>query len=447
MVWFLIVSDILMLWASFWLAYVARTSPFFAHTLEVLPPMAVYLAALPYAAALLVSIFYVRGLYWPARRLTPTVEAYEVSKGVTAWALLVMSGSYLVKFDYSRIVVITTWLLALVLVTGGRWVASRIISILARRGVGALNVLIIGSGKPARIIANQLQPYARLGYRLVGCVGDGGINGLPWLGTVDDVPRLISAHGIRQVYVAEPALSYDAILTMVYTCPSKNVQFRIAANIFPRFHAPRSLTELEGFPSLDVRRAEPAPWYRAAKRLLDILLGSLLLISSLPLWGLIVFLIRRDSTGPAILTQPRVGYRGRRFILYKFRSMRADAERDATPPSSLQDSRITRVGRLLRRTSLDELPQLLNILRGDMSLVGPRPELESLAARYQGWQLRRFDAKPGLTGLWQILGRKDLSLEQKLEYDFYYVNNQSLLLDLMIMVRTIPQIIFGKGAY
>lgn len=170
-------------------------------------------------------------------------------------------------------------------------------------------------------------------------------------------------------------------------------------------------------------------------------------VTAMPLWAAFVVVIRRDSAGAAIIRQPRVGYRGHIFTLYKFRTMNAHAELDASPPRDEHDARITRVGRFLRRTSLDELPQLLNVIKGNMSLVGPRPELVSLAAGYRGWQRRRFDAKPGLTGLWQILGRKDLTLEQKLEYDFYYVNNQPLLLDLIIILKTIPQIIFGRGAY
>ncbi len=443
----LIVSDALAISVAFALAYAARNVGYFSQTLEPLLPLATYLLALPFAMALLVAICYFRGLYRPHRRLNQFSESYELAKAVTGWALLIMSGSYLVKRDYSRLIVTVTWLLSIATITAGRIIVNWIIQTRAHRGVGAIRVLLVGTGKPARQIAQQLRRYGRLGYQLVGCAGSGDGDGAPTLGAVADVPRLVIDHRINQVYVAEPSLSYDAILNLVYTCPKPDVEFRLAANIFPRFHAPRSLRELEGLPSLNLRKTQPNPLHRAAKRLIDMVLGSLLLAISLPLWAMITYLIRRDSAGPAILKQPRIGYRRQRFTLYKFRSMAAATAEDGPPPTNPKDPRITRVGRFLRRTSLDELPQLINVIRGDMSLVGPRPELESLAAQYHGWQLRRFDAKPGLTGLWQILGRKDLTLEQKLEYDFYYVNNQSLLLDAVIVLRTVPVIIFGRGAY
>ena len=447
MTFLLVISDGLAIAVAFTLAYALRQWGPLSRSLEPLLPISVYLAALPFAVLLLLAICYLRGLYRPRRRLNPLSEAYELAKAVTGWALLIMSGSYVVKQDYSRIIVVTTWLLSLATITLGRLITNRLIRYLAQRGTGTIRVLLVGTGKPARAVAQELKRYERLGYRIVGCVGEGECNGAPAIGNAADLPSLITRHAIDQVYVADPSLSYDAILSLVYTCPKPDVEFRIAANIFPRFHEPRSLTELEGFPSLDLRKAQPNVLHRAAKRLIDVTLGSLLLVASLPIGALFCYLIRRDSAGPAIIKQPRVGYRGQHFTLYKFRTMDAKTELDATPPANEDDERITRIGRFLRRTSLDELPQLFNIIAGDMSLVGPRPELISLAASYRGWQLRRFDAKPGLTGLWQILGRKDLNLEQKLEYDFYYVNNQSLLLDLVILVRTIPQIIFGRGAY
>ncbi len=447
MTFLLIISDALAIVVAFTLAYSLRRWGPLTLALEPLLPLRVYLAALPWAVALLVAICYLRGLYRPHRRLNRLSEAYELSKAATGWALLIMSGSYLVKQDYSRIIVVATWILSLGMITLGRLGANRLIRSLAQRGIGITRVLLVGTGKPARVVAQELARYERLGYRVVGCVDGDTVNNLPVIGNVTDVPRLITQHRIHQVYVADPSLSFDAILSLVYDCPKPDVEFRVAANIFPRFHPPHSLTELEGFPTLDLRKAQPNLAHRAAKRLVDVLLGTLLFAASSPLWLALTLFIRRDSAGPAIIRQPRVGFKGKIFTLYKFRTMDARAELDARPPSDETDSRITRVGRLLRRTSLDELPQLLNVIHGDMSLVGPRPELVSLAAGYRGWQRRRFDAKPGLTGLWQILGRKDLALEQKLEYDFYYVNNQSLLLDLVILARTIPQILFGRGAY
>ena len=447
MTFLLVLSDTLGIGLAFAASYAARRWGPLSQSLEVLLPLSAYLVALPFAILLFLVIAYLRGLYRPHHRLNQLSEAYALMKAVTGWALLIMTGSYLAKQDYSRIIVMSTWVLSIGTIAIGRLITNRAIRTLAQRGIGTVRVLVVVSGKPARVVAQELKRYERLGYRIVGCVGDGDCNGAPSLGTIREAPQLIEHNRIDQVYVADPSLSYDAILNLVHECPKSDVEFRLTANIFPRFHEPRSLTELEGFPSLDLRKAQATIIHRGMKRGIDLIFGSLLLVATAPLWFVLTILIRRDSAGPAMITQPRVGYRGRHFTLYKFRSMASDTDRDGPPPTDPNDSRITRLGKFLRRTSLDELPQLINIIQGDMSLVGPRPELVSLASSYRGWQRRRFDAKPGLTGLWQILGRKDLSLEQKLEYDFYYVNNQSLLLDLVILIRTIPQILFGRGAY
>ncbi|MBU0609988.1 MAG: sugar transferase, partial [Armatimonadetes bacterium] len=173
----------------------------------------------------------------------------------------------------------------------------------------------------------------------------------------------------------------------------------------------------------------------------------LLTVLTGPLMLGIAVAIRRQTGAVALFRQRRVGLHGREFTMLKFRTMHSDADAYAPSPDAADDERITSVGRWLRRYSLDELPQLLNVLRGHMSIVGPRPEMPFLVEQYEPWQRRRLEALPGLTGLWQILGRKDLPLRDNLEYDFYYIRNQSLLLDLAILLRTIPIVILGKGAY
>ncbi len=186
--------------------------------------------------------------------------------------------------------------------------------------------------------------------------------------------------------------------------------------------------------------------YSFLKRLIDISLGFILLLATLPFWPIILILIRLESPGNEIFRQKRVGLYGRIFYMYKFKTMTGEPK-DAPAPTDCDDSRITRVGKFLRKYSLDELPQIINILRGEMSLVGPRPEMPFVVKKYQKWQKARLEVKPGLTGLWQILGRKNLPLKENLEYDFYYLNNQSLFLDLAIILKTIPTVLSGSGAY
>ena len=183
------------------------------------------------------------------------------------------------------------------------------------------------------------------------------------------------------------------------------------------------------------------------KRLLDFFGALLAIFVILPLGVLIMILIRLDSKGPAIFSHMRVGKNGQLFRLYKFRTMRSDVRAQEYAPTAKDDPRVTRVGRLLRRTSLDELPQLWNVLKGDMSLVGPRPEMEFIVKKYTDLQKCRLMVAPGLTGLWQVAGRKDLPLHENAEYDYYYILHGSVLLDLQILLRTIIVVLSGKGAY
>jgi lipopolysaccharide/colanic/teichoic acid biosynthesis glycosyltransferase len=204
-------------------------------------------------------------------------------------------------------------------------------------------------------------------------------------------------------------------------------------------------------PSRDILLAKPlpevSPYYLKSKRALDLVGGSVLFIISLPLWLIIFILIKLESRGPVIISQQRIGYKGKLFTMYKFRTMHAHVNLYEHAPKQAGDKRITRFGKLLRQTSLDELPQVLNILNGSMSLVGPRPEMSHVVATYEPWQHIRFEAKPGLTGLWQVCGRKDLPLTENIEFDIYYIHHQSVILDTKILVRTIPVVIGRRGAY
>lgn len=197
-----------------------------------------------------------------------------------------------------------------------------------------------------------------------------------------------------------------------------------------------------------VRQARaPSEIYFLSKRFSDLFLGGLGLIITLPFYPLIIFFIKKDGPGPAVIRQERVGQNGRKFILYKFRTMHPATALYAAAPRRGDDPRITKIGKWLRQYSLDELPQFFNVLRGEMSLVGPRPEMTFIVSGYTKWQKMRLAVKPGITGIWQILGRKDRPLEENIEYDLYYIFHQSFFLDLAILLRTIPHLLFPRGAY
>ena len=204
------------------------------------------------------------------------------------------------------------------------------------------------------------------------------------------------------------------------------------------------------FAATDISRGKPVGkhvplYYIYLKRLLDLTLSTLALICLAPAIGLIALAVRMGSGGPAFFRQERIGRGGRPFLVYKFRTMTVDSPTFGLKPTSFEDERVTRIGQFLRRTSLDELPQLINVLKGEMSLVGPRPEQPFLVARYQPWQRKRLSAQPGLTGWWQVNGRKQ-PMHDYVEEDLYYIRNRSLMFDLKILVRTVRAVLSGNGA-
>jgi lipopolysaccharide/colanic/teichoic acid biosynthesis glycosyltransferase len=252
---------------------------------------------------------------------------------------------------------------------------------------------------------------------------------------------------VDEVLVADPDVPAGELMEAVRVSEGLPVEFLIVAGPLQVLTAQAELSGPADLPVLELRNRAFGPGQRLAKRLCDLVAAALLLVLLGPLLAFIALLTRRRMGPPVLFRQVRVGYRGREFTLLKFRTMARSAAAYAPSPGAPGDERVTPLGRWLRQYSLDELPQLLNVLRGEMSLVGPRPEMPFIVAQYEPWQRRRLDAMPGMTGLWQILGRKDLPLRDNIEYDFYYLRNQSLLLDLAIFLRTIPVVVLGKGSY
>lgn len=323
-----------------------------------------------------------------------------------------------------------------------------------RKGIGVTNVIVIGVGRTARRAYKRIANYPGAAFRFIGFVDhhhrrklNNSIVGQPVLGQLRDLPQIVEKHNIHEVFLAAPMLSQTDILTLVTECEHLGVQFKIVGNLFEVISSQVQIDEIDEIPVIQLRNASLPPLQAFFKRMLDIVVASLLLLLfSIPM-AIITLLIKLDSPGPAIFRQERIGLHGRPFRMYKFRTMTTSALPYAMAPSDAQDPRVTPVGYWLRRFSLDEFPQLLNVLQGDMSMVGPRPEMPFLVSKYTAWERRRLDVKPGLTGLWQIVGRKNLPLSLNMEYDFYYIKNQSLLFDVIILIKTVPAVIFGKGAF
>jgi exopolysaccharide biosynthesis polyprenyl glycosylphosphotransferase len=413
--------------------------------------------------ALTLACFQLRGLYNLARGTAWFDEVLAVAAGAFYGVGLLFAVVSLVRYPAnSRLTFIYAYVLIVVLVALVRSL-SRIFRALARRqGLGIARVLVVGDNSAGRMIMQGIVGQPHLGYRIVGFV-DGApgpdFGRFKRLGTLAELPSVCASHDIDEVIIALPAAYHREILVIRDHCQRDGLAFKLVPDLFELSLNRVEPDAINGIPLLSIKPTTAIQgWNRLLKRTLDVLLAGACLLLLAPLWGLIALLVRLDSPGPILFRQERVGRSGVRFVCLKFRSMREDADRvvqellaqnEASGPifKIRNDPRMTRVGRFLRRWSLDEIPQFWNVIRGEMSLVGPRPPLPREVAQYEPWQLRRLEAAPGLTGLWQVSGRSELSFDEMVMLDLYYVENWSLGLDLRILARTIPAVFRGGGAY
>jgi exopolysaccharide biosynthesis polyprenyl glycosylphosphotransferase len=336
--------------------------------------------------------------------------------------------------------------------------------ILRRKGWNTRNVLIVGSGKRARELAKTVLDHKEWGLKLLGMVAERGngnlqkVRGYPVLGSTDKIGEILNSEIVDEVLFAVSRKRLEEFEEIFLLCEKRGVRARVAINFFPHTIAKVCLEEIDGIPLLTFSTTPHNEFVLALKRGFDILVSSAALILFLPFFLPISFAILATSPGPVFFKQTRVSLNGRHFTLYKFRSMVANAEEKKQELLHLNqmegpvfkmehDPRVTRVGRFLRKTSLDEFPQFLNVLKGDMSIIGPRPPLPEEVEKYQPWQRRRLSMRPGLTCLWQITGRNTIrDFEQWITLDLKYIDTWSLTLDLKIFLKTIPIVLLARGA-
>ncbi len=350
---------------------------------------------------------------------------WRLWESVFIFGLLIMSSSYLVKYDFSRVVVVVWWLLSLVVLPIVRlwlnqWFKPRF----------NYHMLVVGKNRISRRFIRALNK------ELIIDIQVNQVNNLDQIKTYE----------WDEVVIVDPGLSKNKLFDWLSQQAGGNLrQVSLALDLFPKiFTDPQLHLSYANLPKLSFQN--PGYLYKSTKRILDIVLSLFLLFIFSPVFIFIFFFIFLKTKTWPIIKLTRIGYRGEPLVIYKFKTMRGKP-RSAKAPTNQKDDRIYVWGRFLRRTSLDELPQLFNILAGSMSLVGPRPEMSIEVKKYKPWQKIRLKVKPGLTGLWQVLGRKDLPLNQNLQYDLYYVANQNLWLDLHILVKTPWVVVTGKGAY
>jgi len=413
-----------------------------------------YLRALPLVVLPWIASCWFFGIYGRSRISTSTHQIQSLLRGVMLGLLVVSSISFFVKeLHFGRVVVLACAGFNLVLQGASRAFFHRVQQKLRRSGAHDVSALIVGTGITAIRLLQKLQDHPEKGYEVVGFLDDGYEEGCkdvanrPVLAPVDRLRAIALEHGVTEVFIADPSIGHTRMLSLVLDCENLGITFRVVTDLFEVLTAGTPIDLIDDLPLVRLGRELVPAYYEPLKRVFDVAGAVVGLVLTTPLMLWCAFRTRRTSPGPAFIKQERIGRHGVSFAMVKFRTMWDDVERYAAAPTDVADSRVTDYGRWLRGTSIDELPQLINVLKGEMSLVGPRPEMPFIAAEYDDWQKRRLSVKPGITGLWQILGRKDLPMHANLQYDFYYIRNRSLTLDVSILVRTIGVVLSRRGAF
>jgi len=433
-------------------------------------------------AALWTTVFLALQVYDPARALRYVDDVQMVVVATTVAILLFAGVAYLFFRELSRLLFAYFYVLDLLFLT--TWRALLRILFRLRPALWpsrTRRVLIVGAGSAGQEIAQALLDYHWARLEPIGFVDDasteqlegfpsGARNAfdqaqahLPILGPVSATTRIVREQQIDEVVIALPLRAHEQLMDLAVALQELPVNIRLLPDILDLVFIRASVEEFAGLPLIGLREPAIAGFDRLEKRCFDLVVGGLTLVLASPAMLVIAWAIRLDSSGPAIYCGQRVGEGGKLFWMFKFRTMVLGAEEHETdlvrsadapgdgPPlfdKRPDDPRITRLGRFLRRTSLDELPQLVNVLKGEMSLVGPRPELPWLVERYQPWQRKRFAVPQGMTGWWQVSGRSSRADHRlRVEDDLYYIRNYSLLLDLRILWKTIGSAVRGEGAF
>jgi exopolysaccharide biosynthesis polyprenyl glycosylphosphotransferase len=459
-VWGLLLVDVLAVWIAMAGTYLLAEQ---IGPPAIIAPGAVQVAFGALATLLWPTVFAAYGLYErQTRAIAPTSldDVPELFHALLAGSLVLLVISQGLKkaadwFVYSPLEAAMFLGIALVLISLGRGcVRSLVLPHLLR----SRRALIVGAGLDGRIVKRKLEAHPEYGLQVVGFVDDE--RGPEVLGTPADLPRMIDTLEVDWVVVAGGAEPTNEMLDLMRAVRRPDVHLSIVPTYSELFTSNATIEELDGIPIVSLPPMRLSRSVRTLKRIIDVTAAGAGLIALSPLLAVTALAIKLDSRGPILFRQKRHGRGGSEFSILKFRTMVADAEAQRLAMSHLNemegagplfkmaaDPRITRVGAKLRKWSIDELPQLWNVVRGDMSLVGPRPFVVHESEQITGWAGRRLDTTPGITGLWQVLGRNDIPFDEMVKLDYVYVTNWSLWWDIKILLRTVPTVLGRRGAY
>ena len=451
-----LVGDVLATGAAFFVAYWLRFEVEVQPVTKGLPPLYMYLRLVPVVTVLYPVVFYFQGLYHRRRMRSRFEEELRVLVAVLLATIILTAGLTFYRppnFTYSRLFLAIFAVVDVVLVSLSRWAISASLARIRRSGRNLQMVLVVGAGDLGRQVVERLQAHREYGFSVVGFLDDDPgkqqrkIQGAPVLGTTQDLERIVAEQRIDQVMIALPLAAHHRTVQLIRRAGQLLVDIKVVPDLLQYYVMHAGIEDLDGLPMINLTQIPLEGWNQIVKRSFDIAGALALLLVTSWLFPVIAWLIKRSDGGPVFFSQVRTGMDGRSFRLYKFRSMRVDAEGQARWTRT-SDPRVTGIGGVLRRTNLDELPQLINVLKGDMSLVGPRPEqpefVERFRSRYPEYNVRHR-VRSGLTGWAQVNGlRGDTSIRQRVVHDLYYIENWSLGLDLRILWRTLRLALQGS---
>jgi len=426
-------------------------------------PLSRYLGLLPFVLIIFTILLLSRETYSSRRVVSLSAEAWQVLQIVVLGSLALAATGWALRLDFvSRPFLLLFAALALIFLMAEKLTLRLLARHVRARGYNYRNLLIVGLNSRAAEVARIIEEHPHWGLRLLGFVAPNGatpetFSGKRVLGGNDDLEGILRREVVDEVFFILSRRQLDEFESAILLCSELGIRSRVAL-YFPHLKARVLLEDLEGIPLLTFTTTPASAFQLFLKNLMDLSLSALGLLLLSPLMLLIALAIKLSSRGPVFFVQERCGLNGRHFSLYKFRTMIRDAEHKKSDVKHLNrveghafkapdDPRITAVGRILRHSSLDELPQLINVLQGRMSLVGPRPPIPEEVEQYERWQRRRLSMRPGLTGLWQVSGRAEIEdFNHWIRLDLQYIDQWSLWLDLKILLKTIPAVLSGKGA-
>ena len=462
----LIVTDILMVLFGFWLAY------FFRFEVDLnwyfqpeIVPLDFYRQITFFLAPIWLIILALFGLYHFKHLFAGMREYALVFNACTFGMMLLILYIFFVEENIARGWVLLSWLFVSFTVLLGRFGFRRLVQYMRSQGRFLTAVLVVGANEEGRAIVEQLKTNPKAGIWLAGILDDNlepGSEltpGIPVLGSIDSIERIVRNHGIQEIIIVSTALPREKLIQLFEVFGvSDDLTIRLSSGLYELLTTSVEVQEIGNVPLLSINKVRLTGADVALKAMLDLIIAGLVLLLSWPLMVIIAIAIKFNSPGPIFYRRRVVGVGGKPFYAFKFRTMYVDAdERLARDPELRHqfeknfklkdDPRITRVGQFLRRTSLDELPQLFNVLLRQMSLVGPRMITQDELVRYGKWRMNLSTVKPGITGLWQVSGRSDVSYEERVMLDMYYIRNYSIWLDLHLLYQTVPAVLKSRGAY